>query len=354
MQDIQVIANHFKISSPLICARQMYGGAVHKSFLADLADGSSIALQAMNNKVFPDLEAMTANAAAVSAHIEKNADPADRRFIRYIPTNEGGLIYTDEDGINWRAYHYIDRAHTPLPDESTAQDCTELAKALGLFYLQLADFPIAELKTTIPNYHNTAAHFERLRKVVETAPKALVDTARQEVAYALKQQKYAGALMRMKLPVRPTHNEARLRNLLVDNETGRAVCLIDYDTIMPGLMAFDFGNAVRSGCRSCHCDERQMNRIRFDIDRFAEFTKTFINTTRPILHKTEPASLAGGCIVMALEMGIRYLTDYLEGNKQFKIAYPEQNLYKARVQLMLCMQMQYYYKEMENIVRRCL
>ncbi len=354
MQDIQLIAKQFNITAPLICARQLFGGAVHRSYLADLADGSSVTVQALNPKAFPDLKVMVANAAMVSAHIDRTAAEGERRFIRYIPAVQGGLLYTDDRGINWRAYHYIDRAHTPLPDESTEQDCAELAKALGLFYRQLADFPIEQLQTTLPNYHNTMMHFNRFKAAVETAAKPLVDTARQEIAYALKQQKYAGALLKMDLPLRATHGEARLRNLLVDNETGRAVCLIDYDTVMPGLMAYDFGNAVRSGCRACKCDERQMNRIRFDIDRYAEFTRLFLDVTRPILDKREPASLAGGCIVMALEMGIRYLTDYLLGNRQFRVAYPEQNLYKARVQLMLCMQMQYYYKEMENIIKRCL
>ncbi len=354
MQDIQLIAKQFNLSSGLICARRMYGGSVHRSYLADLSDGTSVAIQALNPKAFPDVPMMAANADAVSRYIAKNAGEKEQRYIRYIPTADGKLLYTDERGINWRAYHYIDRAHTPVPDESSMHDCGELAKALGLFYRQLADFPVAELKNTLPNYHNTALHFNRFKAAVESASKPLVDTARQEVSYALKQQKYAGALLKMELPVRAAHNEARLRNLLVDNETGRAVCLIDYDTVMPGLMAFDFGDAVRSGCRACRCDERQMNRIRFDIDRYAEFTRLFLDIARPILQKGEAASLAGGCIVMALERGLLYLTDYLQGNKRFRAAYPEQNLYKARIQLMLCMQMQYYYKEMEAIVRRSL
>lgn len=354
MQKLQLTAKQFQLDAPLICARQMYGGGVHRSYLVDLAGGSSVVLQALNPNAFPDLDQMAANTARVSGYIAQHTAPGEQRFIRYIQTREGGNLYTGPDGIRWRAYHYIDRAHTPMPDDPADADCTGLARALGLFYRQLDGLSVNELAPTLPNYHNTVVHFNRFKTAVESASKPLVDIARAEISYALKQEKYAGALLKMNLPARPAHNEARLRNLLVDNETGRAVCLIDYDTVMPGLMAFDFGNAVRSGCRVCRSDERQMNRIRFDINRYAAFSRAFLETTRPMLDKSEPASFAGGCIVMALEMGVRYLTDYLQGNRRFRAAYPEQNLYRARVQLMLCMQMQYYYREMEEILKRSL
>ncbi|MEG1060895.1 MAG: aminoglycoside phosphotransferase family protein [Oscillospiraceae bacterium] len=354
MLDIQKIAQKFDLNSPLICSRQLFGGSVHKSYLVDLSDGSSIVLQNLNKKVIANPEMMMHNALAISKHISNHSDPNSVRFLRFINSVDGEALVRDEESGIWRGYRYIDRSHTPVPDESTENDSSEMAKALGLFTHQLSDFPTSELKFTFPDYHNTPKYFENFKSVVESSPKALIDTAKQEISYALKQQKYAPALLKMKLPARVVHNEARLRNLLVDNETGRAVCLIDYDTVMPGLMACDFGNAVRSSCRTCKCDERQMNRIRFDIDRYAEFTRLFIDIVRPILDKNEPASFAGGSIVMALEAGIRYLTDYLQGNTVYKVSYPEQNLYKARVQLTLCMQMQYYYKEMEKIVWRCL
>ncbi len=354
MQKFQLTAKQFQLDAPLLCAREMPGGGAHKSYLVDLAGGESVVLQALNPNAFPDLEQMAANAVRVSDYIARHAAPQERRYIRYIPTRAGGNLYTDADGVSWRAYHYIDRTHTPVPEESTKEDCAGLARALGLFYRQLDGFPASELAPVLPNYHNTAVHFNQFKAAVERASRPLVDIARAEISYALKQEKYAGALLKMQLPARPAHNEARLRNLLVDNETGRAVCLLDYDRAMPGLMAFDFGNAVRSGCRVCRSDERQMNRIRFDIDRYAAFVQAFLDTARPVLDKSEPASFAGGCIVMALEMGVRYLTDYLQGNRQFRVSYPEQNLYRARVQLMLCMQMQYYYREMENILKRSL
>ena len=355
MHELQRLAGKFNPSSAPICARRMSGGQVHDSYLVDLADGSSLVLQRLNTKIYPDTAMLVSNTTAVSHFIEQGAEPGSRRFIRYLTAGEDKQsLVEDKKGALWRAYSYIDRAHTPLPDESTAHDASELAKALGLFYRQLADFPVASLGMVFPDYHNTPKLFADFRALVEAAPKSLIDSAREEIGYALKQERYTGALLKMELPARVTHNEARLRNLLLDNETGRAVCLIDYDTVMPGLMAFDFGTAVRSACRIGRGDERQMSRVKFDIDRYADFTRLFLDVVRPLLDKNEMASLAGGCIVMALEAGIKYLTDYMTGNLLYRAAYPEQNLYRARVQLMLCIQMQYYYKEMENIVRRCL
>lgn len=354
MHTIQQLTAQFLPDVPPICAREMFGGQIHKSYLVDLADGGSIVLQKLNGAVFRDLNVLVANTTAVSQHIAASAEPQSSRCIRFLKTTGGEWTAADEDGALWRAYRYIDRAHTPIPDEGTSRDAAELAKGLGLFIRQTENMDLSALRMTLPDYHNTPAIFKRFRSLLDTAPKPLIDTAREEIAYALKQEKYADALLRMDLPARVTHNEARLRNLLLDNETGRAVCLIDYDTVMPGLMAFDFGTAVRSGCRACRSDERQMNRIKFDIDRYAEFTRLFLDVVRPLLDKKEPASLAGSGIVMSLEMGLKYLSDYLTGNTVYRAAYPQQNLYRARVQLMLCMQMQYYYKEMENIVRRCL
>ncbi|MEG1809547.1 MAG: phosphotransferase [Oscillospiraceae bacterium] len=335
-----------------ICARELRSGSVHDSFLVDLVDGTSVVLQRINTDAFPDTAALMGNALAVSNYLKKQ-NPKSHRFVRFISPTQGGdwLDFQDEQ---WRAYRYIDRAHTPLFERPSARDSAEAARAVGLFHRSLADFPVSDLNWTLPDFHNTPKLFDEFTALLETTPKTLVDTARDEISYLLKQLRYTGALLAMDLPARAVHNSIQMSCVLLDNETGRALCLINYDTVMPGLVAFDFGAAVHSACRLCRPDERVMKKIRFDLDRYAEMTRLYIDVMRPVFDKSEPASLAPGAVVMSLELGLRYLCDYLTGNKRFPVSYPEQNLYRARVQLMLCMQMQYYFKEMENIVKRCL
>ncbi len=353
MQSIEKLAEKFDLPAAPICARKMYGSSRHESWLLDLSNGRSVIIQRIDADAFDSLEALAENTRAVSRHLESVNPKNSRRFVRYIDAEDGDAYYEDKSGC-WRAYYYIDRAHSPLPEEPTARDASELACALGAFHRQTADMPLDELTTTVNDLHNSPVHYKNFLALLETAPKNLLDSARDEINFLRKQSKYIPALLKMGLPARVVHNRVDLSRLLLDNETGRAVCLIDYDTVMPGLLCFDFGDAVRSGCRVCRSDERLMKKIRFDLDRFSDMTRLYIDVMRPIFDKTEPASLAPGAIVMALEAGTKYLVDYLTGNEEYPAAYPEQNLYRARVQLMLAMQMQYYYKEMDNIVRRAL
>lgn len=351
MPQIEQVTTQFKLSARPICARKMLSGSAHESWLVDLADGSSAVLQRINTELFPDYEAMAENSAAICDYFKKTTPKA--RFVRYIPCEDGGYI-ADVDGEPWRAYRYIDRAHTPPFDTVSARDAVECARALGRFHLALDEFPVETLKMTLPDYHNSPKRFDDFNALLKTASKSLVDSASEEIAFLLKQRKYTTALLAMNLPARAVHNELRLANVLLDNETGQAVTIISYDTVMPGLLCFDFGDLVHQSCRLSRPDERTMKKIRFDLDRYADMVKAYITIMRPAFDKSEPASLAPASVVMSLELGIRYLTDYLTGNHIFKVSYPEQNLYRARTQLMLCMQMQYYFKEMENIVKRCL
>lgn len=351
MREIERITAEFELSAAPICARRMSTGSVHESWLVDLADGSSAVLQKINTAHYPDYEAMSENAAAVSEYLKKTAPKA--RFIRYISADGGGWL-AEVDGEPWRAYRFVDRAHTPPNDAVSARDAVEAARALGGFHLALADFPVDTLKWTLPDHHNAPKRFDDFKALLKTAPKSLVDGARDEIAYLLKQRKYTTALLSMDLPARAVHNELRLSNVLLDNETGRAAGILSYDSVMPGLLCFDFGDLVHQACRLSRPDERVMKKIRFDLDRYADMTKAYIAEMRDEFDKSEPASLAPACIVMSLELGIRYLADYLTGSEIFEAGYPEQNLYRARTQLMMCMQMQYYFKEMERIVKRCL
>ena len=224
------------------------------------------------------------------------------------------------------------------------------------FQQMLSDFPSASLFETIPDFHNTPLRYQALLQAVQADPKGRLKNVSDEMAFFLDHADDYGVAERMKasgeLPLRVTHNDTKLNNIMIDDKTGEGICVIDLDTIMPGLSIFDFGDSIRFGANTAAEDEQDVSKVSLSLPLFESYTKGFLAGCAGSLTRAEVEMLPMGAKLMTLECGIRFLADYLMGDTYFKTAYPEHNLVRARTQIALVADMEEKWGEMENIVAR--
>lgn len=344
---VVAITEQFNTGSKPMYARQIDAGSVNETYIVDMADGTSVVMHKINQDVFRDPVRLIANTYAVTDYLgrQPHAFPHPE-FYRAL---DGKLFFIDPDGQYWRASRSIKGI---FDDQNSAILAAKLGHTIGGFHRALADFPVESLNPTFPHYHNTPRRFQELAEACSRAPKQLLDLAPGELGYLQKQQKTCSALLEKDLVARVTHNDVRPQNLILLPENGNPKCIVNYDAVMPGILAFDYGDGARSVSYTCNDDESNMSRVKFELGFFEAFTKGFVSQTKSIVEDSEPSSLALGCVVMTLERGMRYMTDFLSGNRAFRVEYPIQNLNRARVQLFLCMQMQDNYQKMCQIVKK--
>ena len=237
----------------------------------------------------------------------------------------------------------------------SAQDFYQVALAFGAFQDQLSDYPAETLYETIPNFHNTPDRFRQLRESIQENRIGRLDTAMPEVAFYLSQEELGSRLYSLLeqgvLPLRVTHNDTKVDNVLLDPETRTPLCVLDLDTVMPGLSAYDFGDAIRVGAATVNENEKNASNMYLDLNLFEAFVRGFLEAT-PSLTEDEVKVLPLGAFTMTLECGCRFLKDYLDGDLYFRTAYPEHNLVRCRTQMALCADMLAHWTEMEEIVAR--
>lgn len=347
MQVTDILKN-FNIHDAAVSIREMSGGRVNETYLVDMADGARIVLQLINTEVPINAGQAMRNTGAVMEYLKTQSSPL--QFPAYYATDRGGYLYVDQSGNCWRAYRFIEGT-TPLP--GAPQSAAQLGRALGLFHKSLNNFPVDTLFSSTEHFHNTPRRYEYFRFLLKNAPRERIHTARNEIEILLTQESTCSALLEMNAPARVTHGDVKLENLIIDPDSAQPICFIDYDNLMPGVIGFDFGDGARSCCKDCRTDERDMSRVQFRLESFDEYTREFVAQTRDLLDDAEAVSLAMGAVVMSLELGLRYLSEYLSGrNLYFKTTYPDQNLDRARVQLLMCLQMQKAYPQMVGVVKK--
>lgn len=316
-------------------------------------------LQRMNRAVFKNTEELMENIMNVTTHLkkkveERGGDPR-RETLNTIPTKDGKNYYLDENGDGWRMYRFVERAFS-LDAVRTPADFYESAVAFGNFQRLLADFPAETLHETIQGFHDTKARFEVFRQAVEADVCGRAGRAQAEIQFILEREDVACALGELqaagKLPLRVTHNDTKLNNILMDGETGKGLCVIDLDTVMPGLAVNDFGDSIRFGASTGAEDETDLDKISCDLDLFGIYTKGFLEGCGGSLTREEIRCLPLGAKVMTFECGMRFLTDYLSGDTYFKIHRPEHNLDRCRTQLKLVADMEQKWKQMQDIVEQ--
>ena len=299
-------------------------------------------LQRINKNVFREPAALMQNISAVSDHIRKKVlaeggDP-ERNCQNVIHAKDGKLFFCDEEGEYWRMYNFIEHTVNRQACES-AEDFYRASYAFGVFQRRLGDFDASCLYEVIPNFHNTESRLADFEKAVEENRAGRRDTVQAEIDFVRARIDYGtkitSRLHSVELPLRVTHNDTKLNNVMLDPDTGEGVCVIDLDTVMPGSSLYDFGDSIRFGATSAAEDETDLSRVYFRKDYFEACRNGFVAGCGDILTEAEKESLPDGALVITFETGVRFLTDYLNGDTYVKIAYPQHNLDRARNQFRL-------------------
>ena len=333
---------------PIRVARLGEGsGHIHRTFRVE-CEGGALALQRLNAEVFPDLEALMANFLAVTEHLrakQAGTPDLDRRVLRSLPLRGGGWLHRDGEGAAWRATRFIEGARMPS-EPATPGEARAAASALGGFLARLADLPRAALRETLPGFHDTRQRFLALQDAAASDPMGRAGEAADVLAYARSQEALSGALDGSRLTLRPVHNDTKLANVLLDGKTGEGLCVLDLDTVMPGLAAHDFGDLVRSAAFDGAEDEAG---ARLDLGRLRALAEGYLEGAGDSLAPEERAAFGLGARVIAYELGLRFLTDHLLGDRYFGAPVPGLNLIRARAQFARLRELEARGDEVERI-----
>lgn len=336
-------------------------GHINDTYLVICDDAGNVKkyiLQRMNHSIFRNPQALMENVAGVTSYLqekirERNGDP-NRETLSVIKTKDGKNYFEDSLHNFWRVFPFIEDTYC-LEKVENAGDFYDCAQAFGSFQRQLADYPAETLHETIPLFHHTPSRFQTFQKAVREDPLGRADSVREEINFALAREADTHVLTDLlekgELPLRVTHNDTKLNNILFDAVTKKALCIIDLDTVMPGLSLYDFGDAIRTGANTGAEDETDLSKIGLDLSLFETFTDGFLTGCAGSLTPLEIELLPMGAKLMTYECGIRFLADYLVGDVYFKIHREHHNLDRARTQFKLVADMEAKWEEMAEIVR---
>ena len=316
-------------------------------------------LQRMNKDIFTKPEQLMENIVGVTSYLKKtiaaNGGDPKRETVNVIPAKDGMMYYVDAQKEYWRAFYFIEDA-VSLEQVETPEDFYESAVAFGRFQRQLADYPAETLHETIPGFHDTKARFAVFREAVEKDVCQRATSVKPEIDFVIKREHitkvFGDLLAKKEIPLRVTHNDTKLNNIMMDKQTGKGICVIDLDTVMPGLAMNDFGDSIRFGASTALEDERDLTKVWCDMDLFEVYTRGFIKGCGGRLTRREIELLPMGAKVMTFECGMRFLTDYLQGDTYFKIHRPGQNLDRCRTQFKLVWDMEQKWQTMQEIVKK--
>ena len=347
---IEKAAYAFRITGEPISCVNFGHGHINSTFKIETDTGHKYILQRINHHVFKDPVRLMGNISAVTEYLrERVEDP--RMALHFVPTQDGQYCYHDEDGQYWRMNDYVGGFCLDTPESE--EDFYQSALAFGRFQSLLADFPAETLHETIPEFHNTIDRYRQFKEVLAKDPCGRLAEVRAEVDFIMEREELAGTLQRMResgeLPLRVTHNDTKLNNVLLDRDTRKSLCVLDLDTVMPGLSLYDFGDSIRFGAATAAEDEKNLDKMTMDLNLFQVYTKGFMEAC-PTLTDKEVEMLPMGALLMTLECGLRFLADYIDGDHYYRIAYPEHNLDRARTQLKLVADMQNKWEVMNRIV----
>ena len=327
-------------------AEELKSGLINNTYRLRYAlpDGGArdYILQQINTTVFKKPDEVMQNVRGVTEflaakYVEMGVDPA-RRVLRLIPTRDGKFMHVDAQGRCWRAYDFVTGA-VALDRAETADQFKEAGRGFGAFQRMLADYPAEKLHETIPGFHNTRARFDVLEASAAKNAAGRIDAAAAELEFLRANRallcEIVDGLDGGSIPLRVTHNDTKINNVMLDAVTGEALCVIDLDTIMPGTLLWDFGDAIRFGASTAVEDEPDTSKIDLDMNLFRAFAEGFLAEMGESITQREAELLPRGVENMAGELAARFLTDYLDGDVYFKTAYPEHNLVRARAQIAL-------------------
>ena len=361
-QTLQEALGAFDFGAPVVGAIRYGCGHINDTFVVHTQPEDRCCrrfiLQRMSSAAFKRPDQLMDNIIGVTAflgrEIEKHNGDRSREAMEVIRPKNGQDYYTDSQEGAWRVYPFVEGTVC-----HQAADTPELfaasGRAFGRFQRLLADYPADTLYETIPRFHDTEDRLAKFKAAVAADKLGRVKDCQPEIDFVLAREKDCSvalnALREGKLPLRVTHNDTKLNNVLMDDKTGEGMCIIDLDTVMPGLVLYDFGDSIRFGANHSAEDETDLSKVNLDVDLFSAYTAAFLEGTGGSLTNDEIAMLPWGAKLMTLECGIRFLTDYLEGDTYFHISRERQNLDRCRTQFKLVSDMEERWPELEAIVR---
>ena len=331
-----------------------YGsGHINDTFLVT-GDTKRYILQGINSNVFKKPEEVMHNISMVTSFFKLKTDD-ERKVLSLVHTKDGDPFYKDDTGKYWRVYDFVeDSLCLDLPE--TIEDFYQAAIAFGEFQKHLNDFPVEKLYETIPDFHNTPDRYKKFLKAVENDVCGRAKSVQEEIKFVMDREEFYSVLFdnnkEGKLPLRVTHNDTKINNVMLDLKTRTALCVIDLDTIMPGFSVNDFGDSIRFGASTATEDEKDLTKVEMNINLFETYAKGFITGCGGLLTKDEIMLMPEGAKMMTIECGMRFLTDYLEGDTYFKTKYADHNLDRCRTQFKLVADMEEKWDQMHSIVKK--
>ena len=316
-------------------------------------------LQAVNTSIFTDPYGLMENIEGVTGHLRKkiieNGGNPLRETLTVVLTKDGTSLYKDSDGTYWRAYLFIEDTTCYQTVERPIL-FTNAAKAFGHFQKLLSDYPAETLHETIPNFHNTRSRYADFEKAVKEDLACRASLVSEEIQFFMDRREdgntVVDAIANGTLPLRVTHNDTKLNNIMMDNDTDEGICVIDLDTVMPGSVLYDFGDSIRFGASTATEDEQDLSKVSMSLDLFEAYTAGFLSEAGNSLTEEEIRLLPFSAKLMTLECGMRFLTDYLNGDTYFKIHREHQNLDRCHTQMTLVADMEKKMDKMSEIVSR--
>jgi len=356
------IVQQFDVRGTLVDARVIKSGHIHDTLCVRMKQGDAIVryiLQRVNHHVFINPAAVMENIARVTAHLRAKAEGmpgrAFEKVLTIVPTRDHELCWQDAEENWWRMYEYVEGAYT-VDTAASEEQAYAAAAAFGRFQALLADLPGPRLHETIPGFHDTVKRYEGLQKAVESDLHNRAARCKRELAFAMEREAMTHVLLDMaargEMRERVTHNDTKINNVMFDERTGRGVCVIDLDTVMPGLPLYDFGDCVRTTATRAAEDERDLSKVRMEPELFEALVRGYLSEARELLNEREVALLGFTGRLISFEIGIRFLTDYLNGDVYFKTSRPEHNLERARAQFALVASMDAQEVTMNAVIRK--
>ena len=353
--DAVMMARLFAVEGDLLGVRPFGNGHINDTFCAVFQQSGArrrTILQRVNPSIFKNAAALMENVRRVTRHLASKAagEPeSERRVLTLIPLKDGRPWHVDADGTYWRMYRFIEQART-YDAVSSLHQAFQAARAFGRFQALVADLPAPPLSDTIPDFHHTPKRFAALERAIAADVAERVAGARPEIAFALARKPIAGVLLDAGLPVRTTHNDTKINNVMLDEATGEGICVIDLDTVMPGLAPYDFGDMVRTATCPAPEDERDLSRVKMEFSLFEALVRGYLDSAGSFLTGAEKQLLAFTGKLITFEQGIRFLTDYLSGDTYYKTCREGQNLDRARAQFKLVESIERQQDRMERLV----
>jgi len=361
MNNLQTITKHFSTEGTILSTFAYGSGHINDTYKVETAEPQchNYILQRINHKIFKNVPELMDNIDRVTRHIRMKlentpgADP-NRQGLTLIPTFNGKSFYQDPDENFWRMYIFIeDNRSYDIVD--TPEKAFEGGRMFGKFQSMIADLPGGPLHETIPNFHNIDIRLETLRKTIERDPVGRASMVTAEAGFIWERAEEMGTILHLGqqglIPQRITHNDTKFNNVLLD-KNDKGLCVIDLDTVMPGYVHYDFGDSIRTSTNTGAEDDPDLSKVEMDIRLFEAYTKGFLQETRSTLTPTELEYLPLAGKLFPYIIGVRFLTDYVDGDNYFKIKHEHHNLQRARAQFKLLVSMERQFADMQRIVKR--